>query len=147
MVSKIKFKLKAYRRYEKDIWGLGVTNLIPSNRFLRFVQKIFVFKQAKWLRLRQEFTFDSVFTFRRRDKKRIKRRFASLRLVKLYYVILKYRHFRNLARIAGRKDGYFQTNFCYMLEGRLSCLVFKTNLTSNMFLSIHFVRTRNIVIN
>lgn len=147
MILKIKFKLKLYRRFEKDIWGLALIQLLPNNKFLEFLKKLYLFQQERRLRLRQDFTYDSVFVFKRKDKKKMKKRFVSLRLVKLYYVILKYKHFRNLSKIAGRRDGFFQSNFCYRLEGRLCSLIYRTNWLTTMFSTIYFIRSGNVLVN
>jgi len=104
-------------------------------------------QQERKRRRHQNFIYDTVFIFKRKDRKKLKKRFVSLRLVKLYYVILKYRHFRNIASLAGRKDGFFQSNFCYRLEGRLCSIVYRTNLVTSMFSAIHFVKTANVLVN
>lgn len=37
MVLNIKYKLKIYRRFEKDIWGIGLVNPTSSNKYLDFL--------------------------------------------------------------------------------------------------------------
>lgn len=147
MILKIKFKLKLYRRFEKDIWGLALIQLRPSNKYLEFLHKLYLLQQERRRRRHQNFIYDTVFIFKRKDRKKLKKRFVSLRLVKLYYVILKYRHFRKIASLAGRKDGFFQCNFCYRLEGRLCSVIYRTNLVTTMFSAIHFVKSANVLVN
>lgn len=77
----------------------------------------------------------------------MKSRFVTLRLVKLFYLTLKYRQFRCLAILAARMDGFFQTNFCLLLEGRLASTMYRTNLMISMFEIIDFVKRGNILIN
>lgn len=71
----------------------------------------------------------------------------SLRLVRYYYVILNYKQLRKLGKLASRDDGFFEENFCYRLEGRLCCLIHRTQLLINMFSSIYFIRTNNVLVN
>jgi len=87
----------------------------------------------------------------RKSKKMFKKRFLSLRLVKLFFLTLKYRHFRNIAYRAAEQDGLFQNNFCSLLEGRLVSMVYRSNFIYNMFEAIAYVkkgvRVNNILIN
>lgn len=126
---------------------MAIIQLRPGNKYLEFLQKLYLLQQERRRRRHQGFSYDTVFVFKRKDRRKMKKRFVSLRLVKLYYVILKYRHFRKIASLAGRRDGFFQSNFCYRLEGRLCAVIYRTNLVSSMFSAIHFVTTSNVLVN
>lgn len=147
MVLQVKRKMKIYRRFEKDIWGLARTNLSADSKYLQFLQKLFLFKQ---LRRRQgvgTFVYDQVMIFKRKDKKRMKKRFVSLRLVKLYYVILSYKQLRKLGTFAARADGFFQNNFCYFLEGRLCTIIYRTNFVRTLFEALDLIRYSKVWVN
>lgn len=73
-------------------------------------------------------------------KKSMKYRFLSLRLVRLFYVSLTYRQFRAISRKAARMDGFFQSNFCFLLEGRLLPLVYRSNFFASVFEIGEFVK-------
>jgi ribosomal protein S4 len=118
-----------------------------KNKFARFLKRRFLFQLERKLRFKQEFTFDHVLIFRRIDKKRLKKRFASIRIVRLYYVTLKYKHFRILAKLASQQDGFFQRNFCYHLECRLISVIYRSQVVHNIFSSIYFVKKGTILIN
>jgi len=83
----------------------------------------------------------------RRFKKQFKARFLSLRLVKLFFLTLTYRQFRSKAYSAAKKDGFFQANYCLLLEGRLTSIVYRINFLFSIFDIINFVRSNNILIN
>lgn len=67
--------------------------------------------------------------------------------MRLYYIILSYRQLRSIAKWAGRSDGFFQTNFCYRLEGRAYALIYRTNMVTSMFTAIYLVETANVLVN
>jgi len=83
----------------------------------------------------------------KRVKKPFKARFLSLRLVKLFFLTLKYRQFRQMAYFAAAKDGLFQANFCSLLEGRLTSFVYRTNFLFSMFEIISFIKQGNVLVN
>lgn len=147
MILQIKFKLKFYRRFEKDIWGLIITNLDFRNKYLSFLHQLYLQKQKRFRQRQGYFAYDDVMIFKRKNKKSMKKRFVSLRLVKLYYVILSYRQLRRFASLAARQDGFFQENFCHKLENRLCTLIYRTNLVRTMFEAIKFVKSSNVMVN
>jgi hypothetical protein len=77
----------------------------------------------------------------------LKKEFASLRLVKMYYIILKYRQIQKLAKKAKRMDGLFEANYFYLLECRLPSLMYRSGLIANMFESLNFVKNNNVWVN
>jgi len=52
-----------------------------------------------------------------------------------------------MAYIAAEKDGLFQANYCLLLEGRLTSIVYRVNFLFSMFEIIAFVRNNNVLIN
>lgn len=147
MVLQVKFRIKLYRRFEKDIWGLARTKLQARNKYLLYLYKIFLFKAARRRQAQGNFIYDEVFIFKRQGKKKMKKRFLSLRLVKLFYLTMSYRQFRRLSRLAGREEGFFQSNFCHRLEGRACVVLYRSNLVANMFMAIHLVKYSSIWVN
>lgn len=83
----------------------------------------------------------------RKYKKKFLSSFLSLRLVKLFFLTLKYRQFRKMAKVAAEKDGLFEANYCLLLEGRMPSFVYRTNFMYNMFEILYFVKSGNILVN
>lgn len=77
----------------------------------------------------------------------MKFRFITLRLVKLFYLTLKYKQFRTYAQIASRRDGFFQFNYCYFIEGRLISLIYRTNFIISMFEIIEYIKRGSVIVN
>lgn len=77
----------------------------------------------------------------------MKFRFITLRLVKLFYLSLKYKQFRAYAALASRKDGFFQFNYCYFIESRLLSLVYRTNFIISMFEIIEYIKRGRVLVN
>lgn len=147
MILQVKYKVKLYRRFEKDIWGLVLNNLNPKAKYLGFLEKLYLFKKARQEQAYGNFVYDRVLIFKRKDQKKMKKRFVTIRLLKLYYLSLSYKQFRRLGQWAGRRDGFFQSNFCYRLEGRLVSLLYRSNLVANMFMAIHVVKSGQVLVN
>lgn len=72
--------------------------------------------------------------------KKLKARFVSLRLVKLYYISYSYRQFRALARTMRRRQGNFEEHFLQALEGRMAPLLYRLTFIGNPFHCLDFVR-------
>jgi ribosomal protein S4 len=48
---------------------------------------------------------------------------------------------------AKKREGYFEENYLYILEGRLVCLVYRAGLILNMFDAIAFVKKGCVKVN
>jgi len=80
-------------------------------------------------------------------KKKMKARFISLRLVKLFYITFSYRQFRHLARTMRSRDGAFEQNYLLALEGRLLSYLYRSSLMTNPFQTMDFIRKGNVLVN
>lgn len=79
--------------------------------------------------------------------KRWKYRYVTLRLIKIYYVFLKERSFRRMARLAKRTAGLFQSNFLLLLEGRLLHFLYRTGFVDTLFKSFYIIKSGFVSIN
>jgi hypothetical protein len=52
-----------------------------------------------------------------------------------------------MARLAARKVGLFQNNFCGLLEFRLAAIYYRSNFMYSMFDVISFVKNANVLVN
>lgn len=82
----------------------------------------------------------------RPKRRRIKKKFASIRFIKWFYLILSYKQFKSMARQARKKDGYFEGNYCLLLEGRLVSVIYRSGFVGSMFDSLNNVRKGYIVL-
>jgi ribosomal protein S4 len=83
----------------------------------------------------------------RERKKRFKKRFTSLRLVKLYYLTLVYKQFKKVARTARKKDGFFEGHYCLALEGRLIAFLYRTGFVASLFESLAYTKNALLTVN
>ena len=145
------------RKYRKDVWNLRLitpylkfryfSDFYNSKKFDNFKINykfffLFFFSLFKSRRLRYKkqarpFLYRIDIIERRVFFKRWKYRFVSLRLIKVYYVFLKERSFRKMARLAKRTAGLFQSNFLLLLEGRLLHFIYRSGFVDtclNLFI-------------
>jgi ribosomal protein S4 len=80
------------------------------------------------------------------SRKQRDERFISLRIARLYFFMMQDHQFRRLFRQAARLDGNLESNYCYLLEGRLSSTVYRSQLLTNPFEILKFIKTDNISI-
>src|ERR1700733_11532047 len=83
----------------------------------------------------------------RRKRRFIKKRFLTLRIVKLFYLTLTYKNFNKIAFISSKKDGSFENHFFLALEGRLISFLYRTAFVSNMFESLYYIKHSFITLN
>lgn len=173
MVLTVSPKFKTYRRFELDIWGLCYTSYhyrlakmiwdTSRNKRLRGkfldtlglcvmnkIQRLF-FTMYEKRRLmsrnrnrRYIYRLDTVETFSKR--KHYDERFISVRLTRLLFLTFKDYQFRKLFRRAAKLDGNLESNYCYMLEGRLESTVYRSNILVNPFEIPKFISEDNIYI-
>ena len=75
-----------------------------KNRLSKFFYKIYLKKEEFRLNKMRRYVYRIDIIAPRVKKKYLKKNFVTLRLVKLFYLVLKYRQFRVMARTAARKD-------------------------------------------
>lgn len=147
MVLTIKRRFGIYKRFEKDIWGLSFSTLNLNTRLTYFFFQLYLDRQIFRKRKIRRFIYRIDVVDPAKRKHSLKSRFVTLRLVKLFYLTLKYRQFRHLAVLAAKMDGFFQSNFCLLLEGRLASVIYRTNLLVSMFEIIDFIKRGNVLVN
>jgi ribosomal protein S4 len=76
----------------------------------------------------------------------MKKRFASLRLTKAFYITLSYKQFRRLARSMRRKKGAYEHNYLLSLECRLMSYLYRTSLLTNPFYCMKFIKKGHVLI-
>ena len=159
MVLTVKHKFALYKRFEQDIWGslivrlprkrrrVSYSRIVRASKIVEFFFDIFKMKKKRRQRRKSRYVYriDVVNPIPR--KKYLPERFISIRLVKAYYIILDYRNFRRMARVAARQDGNYENNYCFLLECRLFPFVYRTNFLINHFYIMKFVRDSNVFIN
>jgi len=80
-------------------------------------------------------------------KKPMKSSFVSLRLVRLFYLTLKYKQFRLLSSKASKKDGFFQANYCFLLECRLLPVMYRASFIRSIFEIIEKIKKGDFLVN
>jgi ribosomal protein S4 len=153
MVLLIKKKNNSYRRFRKDIWGLcydddrGRYGLYRQSWYLKFFFKIFLNRIAnKWKRLRR-FVYRIDKIEYRYKRKKVNKRWLSLRLTRLYFLIIKDRQFRKIIKRANKMDGDMESNYYYYLECRLFPFLYRMHFARNMFVALENSKLGYIIIN
>jgi len=128
LVNTVKFWI--YKDYEKIIKkqkGYFKLSIENKNFFLYFFK--LNQKRKKFMkRKKKPFIYRIDLVQQRQTKKRWKKRYISLRLVKYFYSLLPYRYFRRISRIAKRKTGLYESNYLFLLEGRLVNFIYRTGI-------------------
>lgn len=117
------------------------------SKICSFFFKLFLERQEykNWRKKRYVYRIDIIKP--QKKKHFFKKKFISLRLVKLFYLTLSYRAFRKLALKAKKQDGLFESNFLFLLEGRIVPIVYRSGLAFNMFEILSLVRTAQVYVN
>jgi hypothetical protein len=151
MVLTLKHRIRYYRRFRTDIWGLKLlsytSNLKKFKRITKIFLKWYIERQLRRKQMFQRFIYRIDVVRPRRKYRYIKKRFLTLRIVKLFYLTLTYKNFNKIAFIASKKDGSFANHFFLALEGRLICFLYRTTFVSNMFESLRYVKSSFVTLN
>lgn len=147
MVLTIKRRFGIYKRFEKDIWGLSFSNFSKTDKLTNFFFKLYLNKEDSRYNKIRRYIYRIDIVNPKRKKKFMKFRFITLRLIKLFYLTLKYKQFRTYAQIASKKDGFFQSNYCFYIENRLVSFLYRTNFIISMFEIIEYIKKGKILVN
>jgi len=163
MVLTIKNRLSYYKRYEMDIWGVMRTHntnyifrkhkempFLPFgkiNNIIIFFYNIYLKKKQNIIKKYRRYIYRLDIIDKPIKKNKLKHRFVSLRLLKLFYINITYRQFRNLAFKMRRKAGNFEENYLMTLECRLLSVLYRTSLIPNPFQCIQLIRQGYVLIN
>lgn len=151
MVLTLKHRIKYYRKFRADIWGLAklairktVKNLYkrPFKFFLKRRKERKVFIRQKHERYFYQIARTSFIKRRRR----LNKRFTSIRIVKLFYLTLTYKQIYKMAQTAKKRDGFFANNYLLALEGRLLSFLYWTGFVSNMFESLFYIKQKFVIL-
>jgi len=93
------------------------------------------------------YIYDLTTKYRVHKEYYLKELFASIRLVKYFYIIYKYRHFKRMYWKAKKKSGFCESNYLYYLECKLPSFLYRSSLMSDLFETIFFVKSGNLWIN
>jgi len=156
-----------YRKYNVDIWGIFKTTLNLSSFYEaqnkrkpfdfkiskkvdwvnRFFYLKFKNKQKDFWSKRRRFIYRINFIDYKRKKRKFVKQILTISLIQLFYLVLRQDHFRKIAIKAKKKDGFYERNYIWLLEGRIVSVIYRLNFISNMFESIIFVKLGLIYIN
>lgn len=82
-----------------------------------------------------------------KKRKKVNKRFISLRITRLYFLTVKDHQFRILFKKASKLDGNLESNYCLLLECRAMAIVYRTNFLYNIFEILQFIKEGHILIN
>lgn len=152
MVKALGVKMVRFKKVNVDFWGLILVAFLKTNRKSRRRALKFFYKRVRDRRrdrrrrfVRYVYRLDVVNI--PEPRRRLKKRFTSLRLVKYFYITLVYKQFRRMARAAHKKDGYFEGHYCLALEGRVVTFLYRTGFVATMQEAFTAVRQGAVTLN
>lgn len=145
MVEKLTTEIKESSMKDTTIsWRLTSRKL---TNMVELFYKLFKLQERFRRNLRRRYVYKLDLIKKQKLRRKMKERFISLRLVKLFYITFSYRQFRQLALTMRSKIGAFEENYLLALEGRLLSYLYRTSLMTNPFQCIEFIKRGNILIN
>ena len=144
--------MRLYKKFNVDIWHLALlswpeTKINKHKRSGHFFQKLLLDWLKKKRTSQKRFIFRTDDTTPEKRKRQVPLKFASIRIVRFFYITLKYKQFKLLARSSRKKDGYFGHHYCLAIECRLISFVYRTGFLSNMFEALHVVKKGFVSLN
>jgi len=127
------------RYYDKE--------LFYKSWVLRFFFKIYQKSRERYRKYRRRFLYRIEIIEKRYKKIKNMKRFISLRVSRLYFLILKDYQFRIIFKKALRLDGNMEENYVIFLECRLSPLIYRCNFVHDILNLTRFVKYNSILIN
>jgi hypothetical protein len=152
MVKSVGHSLAIFKKVRVDPWCIHLLGLQETNKkkykrinMLFLKRKVERRKSFKKRFIRYVYRLDIVDI--QEPRRRYRKRFTSIRIVKFFYLTLVYFQFRTMARNSRKKDGFFEGHYCLALEGRLLAFLYRTGFVADMFESLAFVRNSSVTIN
>lgn len=141
-----KFRNAYYRRFKEDIWGFLITNtsirrvkvgkrfkFTHKNWLLKFFYRIEKARFERWLQRKRRYVYRIDINAPTKRTKKLKIRFVTVRLTRLYFLTLKDHQFRKIFRRAAFLDGNLEDNYLHAIEGRLVAFLYRCNFFKNIF--------------
>ncbi len=152
MVKSVGHSLAIFKKVRVDPWGISFLGLQSTDKkkykrinILLFKRKVARRQSFKKRFVRYVYRLDIVDI--KEPRRRYKKRFTSIRIVKFFYLTLLYFQFRAMARNSRKKDGFFEGHYCLALEGRLLAFFYRTGFVADMFESLAFIRNSFVTVN
>jgi len=139
-----KLQTPEYLTYYTNLFAKSTNNM---QRILDFFFTLYIAKKKQARQRNKPYVYRLDVIDRPLIRKKLKQRFVSLRLVKLFYINYSYKNFRQLATRMRRKYGMFEWNFLLQLEGRLMSFLYRTSLLSNPFQCMQFIKQGHVLVN
>lgn len=117
------------------------------SRIVEFFYKNFLTKKMDKLSKNRRYIYAAHLVEYKVRKKRLPKRFISLRLLKLFYITISYRQFIRLNYTVRRKSGNFEENYLLALEGRIISCLYRTSIITSPFQCVQLVKFGYVLIN
>lgn len=163
MVINVKFKNAYYRRYRQDIWGVvqytihcRKPKLIRKQSWfkkyeptpfglkrcfiVKFFYAIYRRKMDLFIESKKRYIYRVVKKPRVVIPKKMKPRFVSVRLTRIYFISLKDHQFRRILKRCAFLDGNMEDHYLYALEGRLLNVVYRCNYFHNFYEAMDVIK-------
>lgn len=140
-------KIRLYRRFEIDIWGVNLLSLNRTSQVIRLFD--FWEREKKDLleQRRSRYIYRIDLDQPQRIKKKFKRHFIIRKFSRLFYLTLSYSQFKRLAHVATRMEGSWESNFIMLIENRVLGMLYRMQVLLNVFELKSFIIRGKVLIN
>lgn len=132
MVLTIKQKFFFYRKYEKDIWGISRSTYFLREKLQNFFYKLYIRRKNYYVSRR----LSKVFYIDDPDLDNLTyypKYITQIRLIKLFFLTLTLKQYRNLVIKARKLSADIVSNACSLLDRRLISFIYRANFYYSMF--------------
>jgi ribosomal protein S4 len=140
-------KMRLYKKFELDVWGFHYLAPRHSNQVSRMFIQLKKDRRAYYLSKKMRFVYDLRYIKPPKRRKRFPTKFLSRKFTKLFYLTLSFAQFRKLAKLAGRMEGSFESNYIRLVECRLLTLLYRMHWLYSVFQIRHFIFNKNVLVN
>ena len=127
-------------------------NKVFKLKISRKLSKVFIYfitrrRRFEKIYFRRPFIYEPREPFIYYKRYKVNYKFASLRVIKLFYVMYTYRQLKKIAKKAKSMYGIFEQNYLLIIECKLPSYIYRTSFFSTLFESIKFVKQHNVWVN
>jgi len=139
--------MEYYKFVKEDIWGVLKTTFFKKNLICKFFFSIFKSRRRERIERMRRYIYRLDEKYKPNKKKKSFPKIISFRLVKFFYIIYSYKWFNKMAILARKRDGLFEMNYIYLIECRITSIIYRTSFYKTPFEILSVIKDGNILVN
>lgn len=148
MVLNVKYRFSIYRYLRLDVWGIFLSTVdMFKSRLSNFFCSLWFRRDERFYQRFRRYIYRIDVVNPTPFRKRRKRTFVKIRLLKYFYLNIKYSQFSSILKRSVKRDGFFEAWFLLYLEGRLAPIFLRANFARSMFEALSFVKEKQALFN